>query len=165
MRAVPGDGRIVLEGMTGLVTEVLRELPGFLGADQPDVVRKRLYPDPCDDEEAAAEWRRTQHPELFALLANAKQIVERDLPSIRPDLQPRTWRMEIPTAHLPAWISALNAARLTLGALNDVTAVDMDPDREPAYDERGIAILRIDLYAWVQSTLIHVVAPDAGDEA
>lgn len=152
------DGALVVTGIPPLVAEVVRELPSLIGADQPDVVRKRLFPDPCDDEEIAAEWRRAQHPELFALLADSKRIVERDLTSLKAGKRGQTWRLEIPAAHVTAWISAINAARLAIGALNDVTAADLSPDREPTYDLRGLAILRIDLLAWLQGTLIEAGA-------
>jgi len=36
----------------------------------------------------------------------------------------------------------------------------MHPDREPTYDERGLAILRIDLFAWLQGTLIDAVGSE-----
>jgi len=147
-------GNLVVGGMSPPLVHVLREMPALLGADQPDVVKKRLFPDPSDDEAVAAEWRRTQHPELFALLADARTIVESDLSSLSRAFPSRTWKLEIPATHVNAWISALNAARLALGALNDVTAADMDPERGIAEDARGLAILRIDLYGWLQSALI-----------
>jgi hypothetical protein len=152
------DGALAVTGIPPLLAEVVRELPSLLGADQPDVVKKRLFPDPSDDEAIAAEWRRAQHPELFALLADSKRIVEHDLASLAKAKRGPMWRLEIPAAHVTAWISALNAARLALGALFDVTADDMHPDREPTYDERGLAILRIDLFAWLQGTLIDAVS-------
>lgn len=153
------DGALRIDGVPATLVQVLREMPGLLGADQPEAVRRRLFPDPSDDEETAAEWRRTQHPELFALLADARTIVEADLRSMAPGSSKRTWRLEIPAAHAAAWISALNAARLALGAKHEITAADMDPDREPTTDERGLAILRIDLYAWLQVALIEATAP------
>ena len=153
------DGALRVEGVPDALARVIREMPGLLGADQPEAVRKRLFPDASDDEETAADWRRTQHPELFALLADARTIVESDLRSLTRGSPKRTWRLAIPAAHAAAWISALNAARLALGALHEVTAADMDPDREPTADERGLAILRIDLYAWLQVALIEATAP------
>lgn len=155
LRATRGDdGTLVLDGIPPLLAGFLREIPALLGADQPDAVRRRLYPDPSLDEEVAAEWRRAQHPELFALMADSKRIVEHDLVSLHRPKRKRSFRLEIAAAHVAAWISALNAARLALGAVHEVTAADMDPGREPTYDERGLAILRIDLYGWLQATLI-----------
>jgi hypothetical protein len=154
------DGTLVVSRIPSFLAESLVELPSLLGADQPDAVRKRLYPDPSDDEADAAEWRRTQHPELFALLADAKRIVEHDLQTLQPSEAGDSWRLEIPSAHVNAWISALNAARLALGAIHEVTADDMDPDAELTADERGDAIVAIDRYAWLQGTLIDAANPE-----
>jgi Domain of unknown function (DUF2017) len=147
-------GVLSVHGIPPLLAQFLRELPGLLGKDQPDAVRRRLYPDPSLDAEIAAEWRRAQHPELFALIADSKRIVEADLVSLHRPKRKRTFSFEIAPAHVSAWISALNAGRLALGAVHEVTAADMDPEREPSYDDRGLAILRIDLYGWLQATLI-----------
>lgn len=151
------DGALVVGRIPPLLDAVLRELPSLLGPEQPEAAKRRLFPDPSTDPEAAAEWRRTQHPELFALLADARTIVERDLASLTPGRGGS--RLTIPADHANAWISALNAARLALGAVHEVKAADMDAEAEPSLDERGWAILRIHLYAWLQATLIDGAPP------
>jgi uncharacterized protein DUF2017 len=152
------DGSLVVGQIPPLLDSVLRELPALLGPEQPEAAKRRLFPDPGGDPEAVAEWRRTQHPELFALLADARSVVERDLASLTPG--PDGSRLTIPAAHANAWISALNAARLALGAVHEVTAADMESEAEPSLDERGWAILRIHLYAWLQETLIGAAPPE-----
>ena len=151
------DGALVVGRIPPLLDAVLRELPSFLGPEQPEAAKRRLFPDPGGDEEAVLEWRRTQHPELFALIADARSVVERDLASLAPGRGGS--RLTIPADHANAWISALNAARLSLGAVHEVTAADMDSEAEPSLDERGFAILRIHLYAWLQATLIEGAPP------
>lgn len=148
------SGHLSLCSIPPVVAMVLSELPGHLGSDQPEAVRKRLFPDPGGDDEFVAEWRRRQHPELFALLADSRRIVESDLAKLKTGAGGRESRLEIPPSHVNAWISALNAARLALGAVHDVKPGDLDPDFVPPRDERGAAIVRIDLYAWVQGLLI-----------
>ena len=151
------DGSLAVSRIPPLLDAVLRELPSFLGPEQPDAAKKRLFPDPGGDPEQVEEWRRTQHPELFALLADARAIVERDLASLT--IARGGSKLSIPADHLNAWISALNAARLALGAVHEVTSADMESDTEPAPDTRGLAILRIHLYAWLQATLIEGAPP------
>lgn len=151
------DGALVVSHIPPLLDVVLRELPSLLGPEQPEAAKRRLFPDPGGDPEQVEEWRRTQHPELFALLADARSIVERDLASLTA--ASTSSRLTIPAAHANAWISALNAARLALGAVHGVTATDMESEDEPALDERGWAILRIHLYAWLQATLIEAAPP------
>jgi hypothetical protein len=151
------DGALVVGRIPPLLDAVLRDLPSLLGAEQPDAAKRRLFPDQGGDPETVAEWRRTQHPELFALLADARSIVERDLASLTPGRLGS--RLKIPAAHANAWIAALNAARLALGAVHEVTSEDMESESEPPLDERGWAILRIHLYAWLQATLIDAIPP------
>lgn len=151
------DGSLAVGRIPPLLDAVLREIPGLLSPDQPDAAKKRLFPDPGGDPEAVAEWRRAQHPELFALLADARTIVERDLANLTPGRLGS--RLTIPAAHVSAWISALNAARIALGAVHEVTAADMESEDDPTPDERGFAILRIHLYAWLQATLIDAAPP------
>jgi len=151
------DGALVVSRIPPLLDAVLREIPSLLSPEQPESAKKRLFPDPGGDPESVEEWRRTQHPELFALLADARSVVERDLVSLEPGRLGS--RLTIPAAHANAWISALNAARLALGAVHEVTAADMEADDEPPLDERGWAILRIHLYAWLQATLIDAAPP------
>lgn len=146
------DGTLRVSRIPPILDSMLRELPSILSREQPDAVTRRLYPDPGGDPETVAEWRRAQHPELFALLADARTIVESDLATLT--MEEDGSRVTIPAAHLNAWISALNAARLTLGAVHEVTAADMEAEDEPVVDARGLAVLRIHLYAWLQATLI-----------
>jgi hypothetical protein len=156
LRARRDADRVVVENITPDLAAVLSELSDHIGSDQPEVVRRRLLPDPSDDEEIAAEWRIRQHPELLALLADARRIVESDLPGLRQEGHRPRFSLSFPAAHLDAWISALNAARLALGARYDVTSDQMDPDYVPSDHDAALALMRIDLYAWLQGTLIEL---------
>lgn len=159
------DGTLVLSRMPPFLAMALRRVPERLGADQPDAVRRRLYPDPSEDEEAAADWRRTQHPELFALLADARQILLADLATLRPTRSERTWSVEIPERHVQAWLTALHAAAVALGAVWNVEAQDMRIGHGYSADPRGAAIFEIDLLAWIQGTLLEYLAPPLGEDA
>jgi len=163
------DGRVTFEGLMPLYVSVLLELPDLLRPEVPDPVRDRLYPDPSDDEEQRKDWERLVRPELFALVASAREIVQRDLARLAPDDPfqgiPR-WRVEIPGKHVNAWISGINAARLSLGALHSIeTEEDLRPDLEPRegraeIDERTLAILKINVLAELQYLLICDGLPD-----
>jgi hypothetical protein len=148
------DGSLVIEEIAAPLAAVLHELPGLLVPEQGDAVKARLFPVPTDDEDAAAEWRMKQHPELFALLADARRVVEQDLASLRLYPDKTAWRLDVPQAHAHAWISALNAARLALGASHGITAQEMNGERDLTYDAQGLAVLRIDLYGILQMALL-----------
>jgi hypothetical protein len=150
-----------IENLDVWLLSILLEVPSLLGSDQPDAVRRRLYPYPGEDEEAQAEWERNVHPELFALIADARQVVGRDLANVQPGAGgERGARLRIPPEHHAAWISALNGARLALGALHDVDAADMALEQFEQWGPREEAIAKIELLGWVQGLLVEGVRFD-----
>lgn len=170
MRREP-DGSYRITGIPFGLALWLVELPGLIGQDLPPEVRARLYPPPGSDEQMQVEWERLMVPELFALLASSRDVVLKDLAPLRSRLRKAEELFEdgeltIAPEHVNAWISALNAARLALGAQFEVTAEDMAEGREPVkFDAREAAIAKIDVYAWMQGTLIHGTfpPPEEGD--
>jgi hypothetical protein len=107
------DG-VVFEDLAPFYVVVLMEVPELLAPDAPDEVKRRLYPMPSDDADAQEEWRRLVHPELFALIASARDIMRRDLSALEQRREPGAmpaWRVEIPAAHVEAWISGPGSAR------------------------------------------------------
>lgn len=166
------DGGIAIEDLTPPFVFILFELPGLLGPDQPDEVKRRLFPDPSDDDEIRKDWERLVHPELYALLASAREIVLKDLQKLVPT--GGTCRLEIPAPHVNAWISALNAARLALGAVHGIEdeddlqpfgddEEDDDENDEPVeLDERRLAVVKIHLLGELQALLVLQQDPEAG---
>jgi len=152
---MPKIESIVIDNIGPWLVPLLRELPGLLAPEQPHAVAERLYPDPTDNHRANKEWRRIVVPELRALLASARELVEKDLESLAPaGKRKQSWRLVIPTVNLRAWISALNAARLALGARYHVEDVDLERESESIDDEREAAIWRVHVYGTLQATLI-----------
>lgn len=164
------DGGIAIEDLTPPIVFILLELPGMLGPDQPDEVKQRLFPDPSEDDETRKDWARLVQPELYALLASAREIVQRDLGGLVSS--GGLCRLEIPAPHVNAWISALNAARLALGAVHGIEDEDdlhpfglAEEDDEPVeLDERGLAIVKIHLLGELQALLVLEQDPEAGGE-
>jgi hypothetical protein len=150
------DGTICVAGLSSIEVMVLRQVPDLLGRDQPEAVRKRLFPDAFDDDERADEWRRTQHPELFALLADSKRIVESDLASLAPRARPPGWAMQIPAAHVNAWLSALNAARLAIVAEQGLTAAELEAE-ELELDDRGLAVVKSSVLGGLQQGIVEAL--------
>ena len=141
------DGGLLLSHLAPWFVSVLLEIPDLLDADQPDAVKRRLYPEPSEDPEQSKEWKKYVHPELFALLASAREVMERDLGTLLPmdGSEPDgSWEVTIEKQHINAWISALNAARLTLAAAHGIEEEDMEagvlqfesgPEPEPGEDD------------------------------
>ncbi len=154
------DGGIVFDQLTPAFLHVLHELPELLGTDQPDVVRQRLYPPPTDDDQTNQEWERLVHPDLFSLIASAREIVLKDLQSLATsepsdDAPLGIWSFAIPGAHIPGWLSALNAGRLALGALHELDEADMQDELAfEEFSDKQFAIVKIYLLSWLQQMLI-----------
>lgn len=156
------DGSVVIESLFPLHVAALVEVPELLEKPEGDV-RRRLFPEPSDDAKQRDEWDRLVRPELFALLASAREILLRDLKGLEAAEPlggvPR-WNVTIPAQHVNAWISALNAARLALGAQHGVESEeDLHPDLEEKdgkieLDERTFAVVKISVLADLQALLI-----------
>jgi hypothetical protein len=164
------EGDLLLANLAPWFLTALRELPEILDPEQPEVVKHRLFPLPADDDEKEEEWRRLVHPELFALLASAREVVQRDLARLHVDEEP--WphgRVLLPKDHVQAWISALNAARLTISELHEIGQEEMDLDEETLDQltfDRAAALTRIHLYGMLQEMLIRgsTLPPGAPEE-
>jgi hypothetical protein len=165
------DGGIAIEDLTPPFVFILFQVPGLLGPDQPDEVRRRLFPDPSEADEIRKDWERLVRPELYALLASAREIVVKDLRKLLPT--GATSRLEIPAPHVNAWISALNAARLALGTVHGIEDEDDlhpfgdvddddDDDEVVELDERHLAIVKIHLLGELQALLVLEQDPEAG---
>ncbi len=160
------DGKLVVRGVDPWLADILLEVPDLLGPDQPPEVERRLFPKPSDDERILEDWSRLVAPELFALLASAREIVADDLALLsRTTTGPGTGRLEIPRIHVNAWISALNAARLAISTRHGIEETDMREERQPSeWSVREEAIAKTHLLGWIQGLLIHEVAPAPDDD-
>lgn len=156
------DGSVAIEGLFPLHVAALVEVPDLL--EKPEgAARDRLFPEPSDDDDQRADWERLVRPELFALLASAREILLRDLRGLGPAEPlagvPR-WNVTVPAQHVNAWISALNAARLALGAEHGIESEeDLHPQIEEKegrieLDEKTFAVLKIGALALIQEALI-----------
>lgn len=161
------DGGVFLSDLAPAFVHVLREIPAILAAED-EAVRGRIFPYPSDDPDDRKEWERLVHPDLFALVRSAHDIVSRDLQNLKPRVDPPffpTWDLAIPAAHVQAWLSAFNIARLALGAMHDIEEEDMGsfPTAEEI-DERQMAVLKINLLGWLQQVLLEGLHPPPEDD-
>lgn len=134
--------------------ETLKGVPMLIESEDPRV-RERLLPETSEDAEAEEHWRRHAVPELERLFQSRAQLVRRDLAGLRPMPDSKNQLLLIPDAHQNAWLAALNAARLALYVLNDLTADAMEPENfGAATAKQQEALLRIHLLAEIQSVLL-----------
>lgn len=156
--ALGPDGDVSFRGIPPLVAHYLLGIPDCLSDDPEPAVRDRLAPAPEDDAERRAEWERLMVPELFALVASARTVVEQDLALLKQTSGiPGHGRLDIPAAHVDAWLHALQVARLTIGATHGLVSGDLDDWPPPEEDpERSEAILRVSILGEVQGLLVDV---------
>lgn len=161
------DGTVRLDRWPAWAHALLLRLPELSDPEVPGVAHDRLYPLPRvgdeHDEEHAEEWRRHVHPEIFSLLASAREIVRKDLDQAKRGKLGALRRLDIPPANLPGWIAALNAARLRLAAENDVDEAAMKAVLPDLPERLREPVALIDFFGWFQQTLVEGVDPESAE--
>ncbi|MEC9047982.1 MAG: DUF2017 family protein [Planctomycetota bacterium] len=140
--------------LTDDAVRTLRGVPMLIESSD-DRVRRRLLPETCHEEEDEAHWREHAVPELERLFLSRAHLVQRDLDKLRrlPDTDGQV--LLISHEHVNAWLAALNAARLALYELNDLTAAHMETEGfSGASAKQQEAIIRISLLAEIQAVLL-----------
>ncbi len=136
-----------ITGIDPLLARCLQELPAILQLRDKPEAQARLFPPPTAADDAAnRDWRETVAPELRHLFASAGETVSRDLTQLKPS--PRDARFQtltIPLAHVPAWMNALNQARLILAAIHGLDEIDMNIAYDQLDPRKAPAVLRVDL--------------------
>ena len=161
-------GRVV-EGyvfgdLTAAAVDTLKGVPMLIESSDRRV-RGRLLPETCEDEEDERHWREHAVPELERLFLSRAQVVRRDLEKLRklPNTEFRV--LLVPHEHVNAWLAALNAARLALYALNDMTAKHLEDEGfTTASQKQQEAALRINMLAEMQAVMLGEFEVDADAE-
>ncbi|MCK5944639.1 MAG: DUF2017 family protein [Planctomycetes bacterium] len=154
MWAARVDEGYVFGDLTPAAVETLRGVPMLIeSSDQR--VRDRLLPDTCQEEEDERHWREHAVPELERLFLSRAQLVRRDLETLRKLPKSSNCVLLVPDEHVNAWVAALNAARLALYVLNDMTAEHLEEDGfATASAKQQEAVLRISLLAEMQAVML-----------
>jgi len=156
------EKRILISGIPPVLATVLHEMPEILELRDSPEARARLYPKPTDDDKINQEWRQIAGPELRHLFVSAGETVGRDLTAMTVDGESGdAYRVAFPIEHVPAWISAINQARLILGEVHKIDEAEMNRTNFDPQSAKHMAALRIHLLGY----LLHLfVELDGGDE-
>lgn len=158
------DDQVRLSGIDWVTAACLLEVPNILPLSKSGPARDRLFQKlSATDSKLNEDWHNLVTPELEALFAEAGEILAKDIEPLATEatsLKPRALTFSI--AHLNAWMSALNQARLILGAQHDVTESDMD-EREfgDPDNHKQQAVLRIHVLGYLVQLLVEF---DSGKE-
>jgi hypothetical protein len=152
-----------LAGIDPLVATCLQEVPETLAQRDSPPAHRRLYPNPTTDPEINEDWSRFVTPELQHLFTSAGEILSRDLNGLARQAKSRTLlQVSFPAAHAPAWMCALNQARLILGELHGLTEADMSRDQFDIHQPRDLAILKVHLLGYVLHLFIELESDGTG---
>jgi hypothetical protein len=105
--------------------------------------------------EADADWREFVRPELEDFFASNRDVIEEDLQEIR-DARGGGLEVDIPMAHLPQWIHALNQARLALHTQHQLGEREVEEDGELS-GEDGLVLFQIQFYGLLQEWMLSLV--------
>ncbi|MFN3240165.1 MAG: DUF2017 family protein [Planctomycetota bacterium] len=163
MWAARVDEGYVFGDLTPAAVETLKGVPMLIESSDRRV-RDRLLPETCQDEDDEQHWREHAVPELERLFLSRAQLVRRDLENLRKLPKSVNAVLLIPDDHVNAWLAALNAARLALYVLNDMTAEHMEEEGfATASPKQQEAALRIGLLAEMQAVLLGEFEVDEDD--
>lgn len=146
------ENTLLLSGLDEFLAGILREIPS---AGTPSEANEaRLFPCPTSgaEPEADEEWNQFVRPELEQLFADHRQLVARDLQGLR-DCGARGLEVDIPIAHLGAWIHSLNQARLALTELHALQEKEVD-EENPQFGLRGVVVFQVQFYGLMQEWLL-----------
>ncbi len=147
------QGHLWLEGLPPLCEQVLAQVPGLLETSDP-AVRARLLPKAYDDLEDEAQWRQLSTPELEHLILSRVEIMRKDLASLERG-RGGGLILRIGRGHESAWLSGLNAARLSLFIQHGLTPSDMNRGLDEVADDGKLQpLVQISILAFLQQLLI-----------
>ncbi len=147
------DGGFVFEEVEPQLAQLFLAIPAAADPAGDPAALERLFPAPSPGGDGVLneEWGNFVVPELREAFATAVTTVAADLQPLR--VGGSAW--VVPPAHMDAWLSALNQARLALAARHGVTEQDMDmPAPFPVDSEKEVAVAQIHLYGLLQECLI-----------
>jgi hypothetical protein len=146
---------LLLSGMDEFLGGLMRDIP-LLGTPSSQS-EQRLFPDLTGgrEAEADADWREFVRPDLEDHFAMNRDVVEEDLQGMR-DSKSGGLEVEIPMAHLPQWIHALNQARLALNTQHNLGERELEED-EAVSGEEGLVLFHIQFYGLLQEWMLSLV--------
>jgi hypothetical protein len=127
----------------------------------------RLLPPPGVDEELLLDWQDLVQPELRHHFDLERSLVVEDLAEMhemkRGKGKVEAWSLEIPMDHADAWLTTLNALRLTLVEEHGFKEEDLSRNGAPDFSsERGLALMQVNFYAFVQECLLQTMESAEG---
>jgi hypothetical protein len=156
-----GKSHVGFRHIHPLLAELVSNLPSLIEPESlSEATEQRFYPAPTQDEaldHVRSDWKAFVEPGLQEHFRSARDVVIADLKSLTE--KGEEFELSIPLKHAEDWINVLNQARLALAAdLNFDEKLLSSNEPPDLSSERGLAVFRINLYAFMQQCLIEQVA-------
>jgi len=150
-----------LTGIDPVLAICLQELPAILELRGKPEAHVRLFPAPTSNDAATnSEWTETIEPELRHLFVSAGETLGRDLTQLRTSPRHADQKfLTFPLAHLPAWMNAVNQARLILAAVTGLDEIDMNVPYPTLDARKAAAVVRIDVLAMLLERFVRCHNP------
>jgi hypothetical protein len=149
--------------LSGRERQLLRSLPAQLrpilsGEQSSPELRERLFPPAYDDPEAEREYRALIGDTLAEERLAALETFARTLESGEGGTL--LWTVELSPEDTAAWLSAINDARLTLGAL---LGISDERQWEAGPDRRNPTSLALYYLGWLEEELVEALMSELPD--
>lgn len=155
-----GEDRVRISGIDWATVACLLEVPNILPEAKAGKARERLFPPVSSEAKVNDDWQQLVTPELEHLFASAGETFAKDVEPLKSSITTRPVNeLTIARQHCEAWMSALNQARLILGAKHDVTEHDMDEEGFVQMSEaKQQAVLRIHILGYVVQLFVEFLS-------
>lgn len=151
----PSPGVLGFHDVPAPLADIIRKVPR-LNEALSQKAEARFFPEPADDEQLSRDWKAHVQPGLQELFMDARATVAADLKAMKQDGE--NCSLDFPERHIPAWINALNQARLALAETHGFTEKELASRRPPPLDSpRDFARLEIDFLAAIQDWLVSIL--------
>jgi len=151
----PAPGVLGFHEIPSPLAEILRKVPR-LNESLSERAEARFFPEPSDEDQLSRDWKAHVQPGLQELFLDARGTVSADLKAMK-EIEGE-WSLDFPERHIPAWLNALNQARLALAETHGFSEKELSSRRPPPLDSpRDHARLEIDFLAAIQEWLVSII--------
>ncbi len=157
-----GEKHVRISAINPYLAACLFELPETLQQRENISAHDRLFPLPTMDTRINAEWRELVEPELHHLFQSHGETVTRDLTRMTEDgLHTNHLEVIVPIEHLPAWLSAVNEARLIMASIHGITEGDLNTTDFEPQNPKSVVVIKIGLLGELLAYLVDYISGNA----
>ena len=153
------DDHVIIDQLDIFSLEILRLIPVSANPDGNKEAEDRLFSSPEKvGGKFTEDWKAYVEPGLRHLFQTALETVESDLKNpeeIATGQRGPEYLVRVPRAHIEAWVSAVNQARLVIAAKHRFDTPDIESGLpESVESPRDMALLQIHLYDFLLLNLL-----------